>query len=207
MGIPPARRATEGQGPPRSTRHQGGDGTGQHSLPAAATTTPTGYSGIRSYLDKLGTATYDPRTVPRVLQCQQEVNGEMGKINAFRAKVGSLLAFQAFLMMRIGSAMVTILHSPAKYFVITMATLGYQGSYIGFVGNRLLMQEPGPVLIPALKGREWVKKTVHDNGDEISQIENGSEYGKLWAPAAYGYEVEKYVPQLLAIPPLFTKMI
>jgi hypothetical protein len=85
--------------------------------------------------------------------------GETGRRNAFKAKVGSLLVFQTFLIMREGSGMVTVLQSPAKYFAITEVTLRYQGRYIGYVGGRLLMQELGPVLIPALKGWEWMKKT------------------------------------------------
>jgi hypothetical protein len=51
-------------------------------------------------------------------------------MHIFKAKVGSLLTFQAFLMMREGSAMVRVLHSLAKYFAITAATLRYQGWFI-----------------------------------------------------------------------------
>ncbi len=99
------------------------------------------------------------------------------RTNAFKAKVGSLLAFQVFLMMREGRKMVTVLHSPGKYFAITAATSHYQGRYIGFVGGRILTQEPGPVLIPALKGWEWVKKTVRGDRDKMCwAYENGSKY-------------------------------
>jgi hypothetical protein len=183
---------------------------GQKGLAAVATTMPLGCSGIKSNLKKFGLATNDPGTVLRILQWQQEINGETGKINAFKAKVGSLLAFQAFLMTREGSAMVTVLHSVANYFAINAATLRHQGRYIGFVGDRLLTQEPGPVLIPALTSWEWVKKTVGGGGggDNMCRAYNsGSKYGKSWVLAVDGSEVKKYVPPLLAIPPLFLKMI
>jgi hypothetical protein len=55
---------------------------------------------------------------------------------AFKAEVGSIVGFQAFLMMREGSAMVTLIHSMAKYFSICAATSRYQERYIGFVGDR-----------------------------------------------------------------------
>jgi hypothetical protein len=87
-----------------------------------------------------------------MLQWQRDVNGETAKIAAFKAEVGSLLGFQAVLMMREGTAMVTLIHLTAKYFSISLATSRYQGRYIGFVGDRLPTREPGPVLLPASKG-------------------------------------------------------
>jgi hypothetical protein len=71
--------------------------------------------------------------------------------------------------MREGSAIVTVLHSPAKYFAITAATLRYQGWFIRFVGNRLPTRKPGPVLIQATKGWEWVKKLIRTDGDVLMQ--------------------------------------
>jgi hypothetical protein len=122
--------------------------------------------------------------------------------------MGSLLTFQAFLMMWEGSATVTMLHSLEKYFAITAATLRYQGRFTGFVGDRLLMREPGPVLIHATKGWEWVRKPIRDNGDMLMQAYAQLDaYGKLWSPPANGSKVEKAVPRLLAIPPVFPQMI
>jgi hypothetical protein len=89
-----------------------------------------------------------------MLEWQNDVNKDAACITAFKVKVGSFLTFQAFLMMREGSAMVMVLHSPAKYFAITEATSWYQGWFIGFVGNRLPIRKPGPVLIQATKGWE-----------------------------------------------------
>ncbi len=103
-------------------------------------------------MEKLGLSILDPGTVLSVLQWKKDVNGDAAHINAFKAKVGSILTCQAFLVMREGSAMVTVLHSLAKYFAITAATSRYQGRFIGSVGDRLLTREPGLVLIQATKG-------------------------------------------------------
>jgi hypothetical protein len=147
---------------------------------------------IGTYLEKLGPSISDPKTVLSVLQWQKDVNGDAAHINAFKAKVGSLLTFQAFLMMREGSAMVMVLHSPAKYFAITAATSQYQGRFIGFVGDRLPTRKPGPVLIQATKGWEWVKKPIRADGDMLTQAYAQLDaYGKLWSPPADGSEVER----------------
>jgi hypothetical protein len=90
----------------------------------------------------LGQSLNDPESVRSTLQWQRDVNGEAAKIGVFKAEVGSLLCFQAFLMMREGTAMVTLLHSTAKYFSISSATSRYQGRYIGFVGDRVPTREP-----------------------------------------------------------------
>jgi hypothetical protein len=72
-------------------------------------------------------------------------------------------------MMQEGNAMFKVLHSLAKYFAITTATLQYQGQFIGFVGNRLPTRESGSVLIQATNGWEWVKKPIRANGDAPTQ--------------------------------------
>jgi hypothetical protein len=70
------------------------------------------------------------------------------------------------------------------------------------------MREPGPVLIIATKGWEWVRKPIRANGDPLTQAYAQLDaYGKLWLPPANRSEVEKAVPCLLAIPSLFVKMI
>ena len=84
-------------------------------------------------------------------------------------EVESLLTFEAFLMMREGSAMVTIVHSIAKFFSLSTATSRYQGKYIGFVGDRLATREPGLVLLQATKSWAGVKKLVRNNGDNLIQ--------------------------------------
>ncbi len=81
-----------------------------------------GYSGIRTCLGKLGQALNDPESMHRTLQWQRDVNREAAKIGVFKAEVGSLLGFQAFLMMRVGMAMVMLLHSRVKYFSVSSVT-------------------------------------------------------------------------------------
>ena len=170
---------------------------------------PSGeYSGIGSCLDKLGDALQGPELLIRPVRWQRTVAGDSGKISAFTAEVGSLLTFQAFLMMREGSAMVTTVHSIAKYFSLSAATSRYQGKYIGFVGDRLAAREPGPVLLQPTKSWAWVKKSVQSNGEEVIQAYTGGlEHGLLWAPTPNGTEVEMHVPRLLCLPPVFVKLL
>ena len=170
---------------------------------------PSGeYSGIGSCLDKLGDALHGPDLLIRPVRWQRAVAGDSGKISTFTAEVGSLLTFQAFLMMREGSAMVTTVHSIAKYFSFSAATPRYQGKYIRFVGDRLATHEPGPVLLQATKSWAWVKKSVRSNGEEVIQAYTGGlEHGLLWAPATNGTEVEMHVPRLLCLPPVFVKLL
>ncbi len=96
---------------------------------------PGEYFGIVSCLDKLGNALHRPDLITQPVQ--RAVAGDSEKISAFTAEVGSLITFQAFLMMRERSAMVTTVHSIAKFFSLSAATARYQGKYIRFVGNRL----------------------------------------------------------------------
>jgi hypothetical protein len=169
---------------------------------------PGEYSGIGTCLDKLGAALHGPDLITRPVRWQRVVVRDSGKISTFMAEVGSLLTFQAFLMMREGSAMVTTIHSIAKLLSLSAATSRYQGKYIGFVGNRLAAREPGPVLLQATKGWAWVKKSVWNNGDKLIQAYTGGlEHGLLWAPATNGTKVEMHVPCLLCLPPLFVKLL
>jgi hypothetical protein len=195
----------------RQARQPGSGGAGAHGqwTPAEAGPPRAGYFGIGTYLKKLGPYILDPGTVLSMLQWLNDANRDAACINTFKAKVGSLLTFQAFLMMREGSAMVMVLHSPAEYFATTAATLRYQGRFIGFVGNRLPMRELGPVLIQATKYWEWVKKPIRADGDVLMQAYGAQldVYGKLWLPPADGSKVEKAVPHLLVIPSLFLKLI
>jgi hypothetical protein len=185
-----------------------GAGAHGHGTQAGAGPQRAGYSGIGMYLEKLGPSILDPGTVLSMLQWQKDVNGDAACIDAFKAKVGSLLTFQAFLMMREGTAMVTVLHSLDKYFAITMATSQYQGQFIGFVGNRLPTRERGPVLIQATKDWERIKKPIRVDGDALMQTYvHLDAYGKLWLPPADRSKVEKTVPCLITIPPVFLKLI
>jgi hypothetical protein len=81
-------------------------GAGRHGTPAVARPPNVGYSGIGMYLETLGPSSLDPRTVLSMLQLQKDVNRDAAHINAFKTKVGSLLTFPAFFMMRYGSAII-----------------------------------------------------------------------------------------------------
>jgi hypothetical protein len=134
---------------------------------------PGEYSGIETCLKNLGAAIHGPDLITRPVWWQRAISGDSGKISMFQAEVGSLLTFQAFLVMREGSAMVTTVHSIAKFFFLSARTSRYQGQYIGFVGNRLTACKPGPVLLPSTKSWGWVKKTVWGNGEELIQAYTG----------------------------------
>ena len=169
---------------------------------------PGEYCGIETCLEKLGAALHGPDLITRPVQWQWAVSGDSGKINMFQAEVGSLLTFQAFLMMKEGSAMVTTAHSIAKFFSLSAVTSSYQGQYIRFVGDRLTAREPGPVVLPSTKSWGWVKKTVRGSGEELIQAcMGGLEHGSLWVPTMNGTKVEMHVLSLLSLPSLFVKLL
>jgi hypothetical protein len=99
----------------------GGQG-GQPPPQAVPQVNSMGYLGIGTCLEKLGQALNDPESMRRTLQWKRDVNREAAKIGVFKAEVGSLLGFQAYLMMREGMVMVTLLHSTVKYFSISSVT-------------------------------------------------------------------------------------
>ena len=162
--IPPA-----GMGP----GGMGGHGPAGQPAMVGLMSMPGEYFGIGSCLDKLGAALHGLDLITRPVRWQRAIAGASGKISTFTAEGGSLLTFQAFLMMREGSAMVTTVHSIAKFFSLSAATSCYQGKYIGFVGDRLATGEPGRVLLQATKSWAWVKKSVQSNGDELIQAYTG----------------------------------
>jgi hypothetical protein len=130
----------------------------------------TTVSSIDGCIARMGWSTCHALKVEEALRYQQEVKGEATKIANFKMEVGSLLNFQAFLMMREGSAMVTIIHSITKYFSLSPTTMRYQGRYIGFVGNQMPNREPGPIMLPVDKAWGWVKKKVHSSLDELEAV-------------------------------------
>jgi len=130
----------------------------------------TTLSSIDGCIARMGALTSHAMKVEEALRYQQEVKGEATKIANFKMEVGSLLNFQAFLMMREGSAMVTIIHSIAKYFSLSPTMMRYQGRYIGFVGDQMPNREPGPVMLPVDKAWGWVKKKVHSSLDELEAV-------------------------------------
>jgi len=161
----------------------------------------TKVSSIDGCIARMGWSTCHALKVEEALRYQQEVKGEATKITNFKMEVGSLLNFQAFLMMREGSAMVTIIHSITKYFSLSR--------YKGFVGDRLPNREPGPVMLPVDKGWGWVKKKVHSSLDELEAVYGpAASYRKLWVPTVPGgTEAELHVPCMLLLPPHLVKVL
>jgi hypothetical protein len=136
--LPPAPQPTgtnSGTVGPSMPATQAGNGNGGHAVPQGHGGHPppqanpvrgsTGYSGLGKYTDGLGQEINNAEAIRQTLLWQQDVEGEGAKTSTFKAEVGSLLGFQAFLMMREGTAMVTIIHSVAKYFSISSATSRY----------------------------------------------------------------------------------
>jgi len=116
MAIPPA-----GMGP----GGMGGQGSAGQPSMVGPMSLPGKYSGIGSCLNKLGDGLHGPDLLIWPVRWQWAVAGDSGKISTFTADVGSLLTFQAFLMMREGSVMVTTVHSIAKFFSLRYgASLG-----------------------------------------------------------------------------------
>jgi len=169
----------------------------------------TKLSSIDGCIARMGWSTCHTLKIKEALLYQQEVKGEAMKIANFKMEVGSLLNFQAFLMMLEGSAMVTIIHSITKHFSLSPTTMRYQGRYIGFVGDRLPTREPGPVMHPVDKGWGWVKKKVHSSLDELEAVYGpATSYGKRWVPTVPGgTESELHVPHMLLLPPHLVKVL
>jgi hypothetical protein len=96
----------------------------------------------------------------RDLKWQRDVNGDMQKIKQFQEVVGGLQDFQTYLLMKPGSAFVTILHLPMKFVAISEATQHLQGRYVDFVGDRTATKDPTPVLLPQQSTWKWDTKTT-----------------------------------------------
>ena len=116
----------EGQGTAITPHHPG-----LQPQPGGQVQTATGpikpYSGFDEALKRWGpsgdiTATWD-------LKWQRDVNGDMLKIKQFQEVVGGLQDFWTYLLMKPGSAFVTILHLPVKFVTISEATLQYSANH------------------------------------------------------------------------------
>ena len=89
--------------------------------PTQTATGPTGpYSGFKEALKRWGPS--GDNTAARDLKWQRDVNGDTQKIKQFQEVVGGLQDFRAYLLMKPGSAFVTVLHSPMKFVAISEAT-------------------------------------------------------------------------------------
>jgi hypothetical protein len=126
--------------------------------PAQTATGPTGpYSGFKEALKRWGPSS--DTTAAQDLKWQRDVNGGMQKIKQFQEVVGGLQNFWTYLLMKPGSAFVTVLHSPMKLVAISKATQHLQGRYVGFVGDRTATKDPTPVVLPLQSTWKWETKT------------------------------------------------
>jgi len=140
------------------------------------------YSGFDEALKRWGPS--GDITATRDLKWQRDVNGDMQKIKQFQEVVGGLQDFWTYLLMKPGSAFVTILHSPMKFVAISEATQHLQGRYVGFVGDRTATKDPTPVVLPQQSTWQWDTKTMSLDAAalEAHYAADPTRRGKLWAP-------------------------
>ncbi len=144
---------TEGQGQELTPPHHQGvqpQSWGQVQM-ASGPLMP--YSGFDEALQRWGPSSDIPAT--RDLRWQRDVKGDTQKIKQFQEVVGGLQEFRTYLLMKPGSAFVTVLHSPMKFVVISEATQHLQGRYVGFVGDRTSTKDPTPVVLPQQSTWKW----------------------------------------------------
>jgi hypothetical protein len=126
------------------------------------------------------------------------------KIKQFQEVVGGLQEFRTYLLIKPGSAFVTVLHSPMKFVAISEATQHLQGRYVGFVGDRTATKDPTPVVLPQLSTWKWDTKTTSLDAEalEAHYAEDPTRRGKLWAPnqADAGEWTAIMAPRLLVAP-------
>ncbi len=107
----------EGQGGAITPHHPGL----QPQLGGHQVQTATGpikpYSGFDEVLKRWGPI--GDINATRDLKWQRDVNGDTQKIKQFQEVVGGLQDFRTYLLMKPGSAFVTILHSPMKFVAIS----------------------------------------------------------------------------------------
>ena len=140
------------------------------------------YSGFDEAIRRWGPSS--ERDAPRDLKWQRDINGDTQKIKQFQEVVGGLQDFRTYLLMKPGSAFVTVLHSPMKFVAISEATQHLQGRYVGFVGDRTATKDPTPVVLPQQSTWKWDTKTTSADAAAIEEyyIADPTRRGKLWAP-------------------------
>jgi hypothetical protein len=116
------------------------------------------YSGIDEALKRWGLN--GDTTAARDLKWQRDANGDTQKIKQFQEVVEGLQDFRTYLLIKPGSAFVTVLHLPMKFATISEATQHFQGWYVGFVGNRTATEDPTPVVLQQQSTWKWETKTT-----------------------------------------------
>ncbi len=140
------------------------------------------YSGFEKALKWWGPS--GDTTTARDLKWQRDVNGDTQKIKQFQEVVGGLQDFWTYLLMKPGSAFVTVLHSPTKFVAISEATQHLQGRYVGLVGDRTATKDPTPVILPSQNTWKWETKNTSLDAValEAHYTVDPTRRGKLWAP-------------------------
>ena len=114
------------------------------------------------------------------------MDGDPNKVTNFKEVVGGLQDFRVFLFMKPGSAYVTVMHSPMKFFAISDATQHLQGRYIGFIGDRTTTKDPTAIVLPQQKTWTWESKVVTTDAASLAAhyADDTNRLGTLWASEA-----------------------
>ncbi len=168
----------------------GANATTAHLMPQAQTRGPATattaqimpYLGFNKALNKWGMG--HKASIARDLKWQKEVNGNAQKIKQFQDVVGGLKDFRTCLLIKHGSAFVTVLHLPMKFVAISKATQHLQGMFVGFVGDCMATKDPTPILPPQQKTWKWKTKMASSDGMvlEVYYTANPTHRGRLWVP-------------------------
>ena len=108
------------------------------------------YSGFKTAFAGLGEKLLDPVSVERELLWQDAAFKEnTEKSKEFWDQAIQLQHFRAFALMRVDSPYITICHSIGKFFDPTGdLSKGWQGKYVGFVGDRKIGRNPFALVLP-----------------------------------------------------------
>ena len=146
------------------------------------TRSPGIYSGFKTALEKIREKIMDPASVDRELGWQKtsfEDNPEQQR--EFRDQVVQVQHFRAFALMRVDSPYITICHSIGKIFdPIGDASKGWQGKYVGFVGDRREGRVPFAIVLPE-EAWTWTVPVIESNDALIADFyKNEANYGRLY---------------------------
>ncbi len=126
----------------------------------------------------------------------------------FQEMVRALQEFRTYLLIKPGNVFVTVLHSPSKFVALSEGTQHLQGQVIGFVGDRTMVRDPTPIMLPQEKTWKWKTQTCNTNPTSMEDYYNDeTRRGKLWSPDISDDFKEIQIPHLLSIPVILFSMI
>ena len=184
--VPPSQKQ-DGEMSPKKT-HSPASKVQDYTAPPPVNTTPVNttrgdeYSGFKTALARLGEKILAPTSVERELGWQKTTfadNPEKGR--EFRDQVLQLQHFRAFALMRVNSPYITICHSIGKFFDPTGdTTKGWQGKYVGFVGDRKVGRDPFAIVLPE-EAWDWSVPIIETNGALLNDFyKTDANYGHLY---------------------------